>query len=52
MAPIVDPADPVKIYVDPLTSGHGPYSDRDRTCDNGFAMAVIIRIYRKYGHLI
>ncbi|MCK7533920.1 MAG: hypothetical protein MZV63_24275 [Marinilabiliales bacterium] len=37
VAPIVDPANPVKIYVDPLTSGTGAYGYCYRTCHNGNA---------------
>ena len=37
VAPIVDPANPVQKYVDPLATGNGTDCDCNRTCHNGDA---------------
>ena len=49
VAPIVDPADPVKIYVDPLPQALVLTAIVIGLATTAMLMAVIIRIYRKYG---
>ena len=49
VAPIVDPADPVKIYVDPLPQAMVLTAIVIGLATTAMLMAVIIRIYRKYG---
>jgi len=46
--PIVDPADPVKIYVDPLPQAMVLTAIVIGLATTAMLMAVIIRIYRKY----
>jgi len=48
-APIVDPSDPVKIYVDPLPQAMVLTAIVIGLATTAMLMAVIIRIYRKYG---
>lgn len=48
-APIVDPADPVKVYVDPLPQAMVLTAIVIGLATTAMLMAVIIRIYRKYG---
>ena len=48
VAPIVDPADPVKIYVDPLPQALVLTAIVIGLATTALMMAVIIRIYRKY----
>ncbi|HOB84108.1 MAG TPA: cation:proton antiporter subunit C [Bacteroidales bacterium] len=48
-APIVDPADPVKVYVDPLPQALVLTAIVIGLATTAMIMAVIIRIYRKYG---
>jgi multicomponent Na+:H+ antiporter subunit C len=48
VAPIVDPADPVKIYVDPLPQALVLTAIVIGLATTAMMMAVIIRIYRKY----
>lgn len=48
VAPIVDPADPVKIYVDPLPQALVLTAIVIGLATTAMLMAVIIRIYRKY----
>jgi multisubunit Na+/H+ antiporter MnhC subunit len=49
VAPIVDPADPVKIYVDPLPQALVLTAIVIGLATTAMLMAVIIRLYRKYG---
>ncbi len=48
-APIVDPADPAKIYVDPLPQALVLTAIVIGLATTAMIMAVIIRIFRKYG---
>jgi multicomponent Na+:H+ antiporter subunit C len=48
-APIVDPADPVKVYVDPLPQALVLTAIVIGLATTAMLMAVIIRLYRKYG---
>jgi len=48
-APIVDPASPAKIYVDPLPQAMVLTAIVIGLATTAMLMAVIIRIYRKYG---
>lgn len=48
-APIVDPSDPVKVYVDPLPQAMVLTAIVIGLATTAMIMAVIIRIYRKYG---
>jgi len=48
VAPIVDPADPVKTYVDPLPQALVLTAIVIGLATTAMLMAVIIRIYRKY----
>lgn len=48
VAPIVDPADPVKNYVDPLPQALVLTAIVIGLATTAMLMAVIIRIYRKY----
>jgi multisubunit Na+/H+ antiporter MnhC subunit len=48
IAPIVDPADPVKKYVDPLPQALVLTAIVIGLATTAMLMAVIIRIYRKY----
>jgi multisubunit Na+/H+ antiporter MnhC subunit len=49
IAPIVDPADPEHIYVDPLPQALVLTAIVIGLATTAMMMAVIIRIYRKYG---
>ncbi len=49
VAPIVDPSDPVKTYVDPLPQAMVLTAIVIGLATTAMLMAVIIRIYRKYG---
>jgi len=49
VAPIVDPADPVKVYVDPLPQALVLTAIVIGLATTAMLMAVIIRLYRKYG---
>jgi multisubunit Na+/H+ antiporter MnhC subunit len=49
VAPIVDPADPVRTYVDPLPQALVLTAIVIGLATTAMLMAVIIRIYRKYG---
>jgi multicomponent Na+:H+ antiporter subunit C len=49
IAPIVDPADPVKTYVDPLPQAMVLTAIVIGLATTSLLMAMIIRIYRKYG---
>lgn len=49
VVPIVDPADPVKTYVDPLPQALVLTAIVIGLATTAMLMAVIIRIYRKYG---
>jgi multisubunit Na+/H+ antiporter MnhC subunit len=49
VAPIVDPADPAKVYVDPLPQALVLTAIVIGLATTAMIMAVIIRIYRKYG---
>lgn len=49
VAPIVDSADPVKMYVDPLPQAMVLTAIVIGLATTAMIMAVIIRIYRKYG---
>lgn len=49
VAPIVDPADPAKIYVDPLPQALVLTAIVIGLATTAMLMAVIIRLYRKYG---
>jgi len=48
IAPIVDPSDPAKIYVDPLPQALVLTAIVIGLATTAMLMAVIIRIYRKY----
>ena len=49
VAPIVDPADPAKVYVDPLPQALVLTAIVIGLATTAMIMDVIIRIYRKYG---
>ncbi len=49
IAPIVDPADPARVYVDPLPQALVLTAIVIGLATTAMLMAVIIRIYRKYG---
>ena len=49
IATIIDPADPVKVYVDPLPQAMVLTAIVIGLATTAMLMAVIIRIYRKYG---
>lgn len=49
VAPIVDPSDPVKTYVDPLPQAMVLTAIVIGLATTAMLMAVIIRLYRKYG---
>jgi len=49
VAPIVDPSDPARIYVDPLPQAMVLTAIVIGLATTAMLMAVIIRIYRKYG---
>jgi multisubunit Na+/H+ antiporter MnhC subunit len=49
VAPIVDPSDPDKLYVDPLPQALVLTAIVIGLATTALLMAVIIRIYRKYG---
>ena len=49
VAPIVDPSDPVKIYVDPLPQALVLTAIVIGLATTAMLMAVIIRLYRKFG---
>ena len=49
IAPIVDPADPVKTYVDPLPQALVLTAIVIGLATTAMMMAIIIRLYRKYG---
>jgi multicomponent Na+:H+ antiporter subunit C len=49
VAPIVNPAEPVKIYVDPLPQALVLTAIVIGLATTALLMAVIIRLYRKYG---
>jgi multisubunit Na+/H+ antiporter MnhC subunit len=49
LAPIVDPADPLKVYVDPLPQALVLTAIVIGLASTSMLMAVIIRLYRKYG---
>lgn len=49
VAPIVDPSDPVRNYVDPLPQAMVLTAIVIGLATTAMLMAVIIRIYRKYG---
>lgn len=49
VAPIVDPSDPVKIYVDPLPQALVLTAIVIGLATTAMMMAVIIRLYKKYG---
>lgn len=49
VAPIVDPADPVKTYVDPLPQALVLTAIVIGLATTAMMMAIIIRLYRKYG---
>lgn len=49
VAPIADPSDPVKNYVDPLPQAMVLTAIVIGLATTAMLMAVIIRIYRKYG---
>jgi multisubunit Na+/H+ antiporter MnhC subunit len=49
VVPIVDPADPVKVYVDPLPQALVLTAIVIGLATTSMLMAVIIRLYRKYG---
>ena len=49
VAPIVDPADPVRLYVDPLPQAMVLTAIVIGLATTAMLMTVIIRIYRKYG---
>lgn len=51
VAPIVDLADPAKLYVDPLPQALVLTAIVIGLATTAMLMAVIIRIYRKYGSL-
>ncbi len=49
VAPIVDPSDPLRTYVDPLPQAMVLTAIVIGLATTAMLMAVIIRIYRKYG---
>jgi multicomponent Na+:H+ antiporter subunit C len=49
VAPIVNPADPVKTYVDPLPQAMVLTAIVIGLATTSLMMAIIIRLYRKYG---
>ena len=49
VAPIVDPSDPIKVYVDPLPQALVLTAIVIGLATTSLLMAVIIRLYRKYG---
>lgn len=49
VAPIVDPADPVRVYVDPLPQALVLTAIVIGLATTSMLMAIIIRLYRKYG---
>ncbi|MCU0472590.1 MAG: cation:proton antiporter subunit C [Bacteroidales bacterium] len=49
VAPIVDPADPVKTYVDPLPQAMVLTAIVIGLATTAMLMTIIIRLYRKYG---
>lgn len=49
VAPIIDPADPVKLYVDPLPQAMVLTAIVIGLATTAMLMAIIIRLYRKYG---
>jgi multisubunit Na+/H+ antiporter MnhC subunit len=49
VAPIVDPSDPAKVYVDPLPQALVLTAIVIGLATTAMMMAVIIRLYRKYG---
>jgi multisubunit Na+/H+ antiporter MnhC subunit len=49
VAPIVDPADPVRIYVDPLPQALVLTAIVIGLATTAMLLSVIIRLYRKYG---
>jgi len=49
VAPIVDPSDPVKVYVDPLPQAMVLTAIVIGLATTAMLMAIIIRLYRKYG---
>jgi multisubunit Na+/H+ antiporter MnhC subunit len=49
VAPIVNPSDPVKTYVDPLPQAMVLTAIVIGLATTAMLMAVIIRLYRKYG---
>jgi multisubunit Na+/H+ antiporter MnhC subunit len=49
VAPIVDPADPLKTYVDPLPQAMVLTAIVIGLATTAMLMAIIIRLYRKYG---
>lgn len=49
VAPIVDPSDPVRTYVDPLPQAMVLTAIVIGLATTAMLMAVIIRLYRKYG---
>ena len=49
VAPIIDPNDPVKVYVDPLPQALVLTAIVIGLATTAMMMAVIIRLYRKYG---
>ncbi len=49
VAPIVDPANPAKIYVDPLPQALVLTAIVIGLATTAMMMAIIIRLYRKYG---
>lgn len=48
VAPIVDPADPVKVYVDPLPQAMVLTAIVIGLATTAMLMTIIIRLYRKY----
>lgn len=49
VAPIVDPSDPAKVYVDPLPQALVLTAIVIGLATTSMLMAIIIRLYRKYG---
>ena len=49
VAPIVDPSDPAKVYVDPLPQALVLTAIVIGLATTAMLMAIIIRLYRKYG---
>jgi multicomponent Na+:H+ antiporter subunit C len=49
VAPIVDPADPARVYVDPLPQALVLTAIVIGLATTSMLMAIIIRLYRKYG---